>query len=90
MLFWKLNTRIQLTHVIQRGAFIFIAFLSMIIRTRLMSMMRETKILDKYSVELLLMQLEKLRKIALADGQIIVTEMTKKQRYILQALHLCP
>ncbi len=55
-----------------------------------MSMMRETKILDKYSVELLLMQLEKLRKIALADGQIIVTEMTKKQRYILQALHLCP
>jgi hypothetical protein len=30
-----------------------------------------------------------LRKISLADGQIIVTEMTKKQRDILQALNLC-
>jgi len=33
--------------------------------------------------------LEKLRKITLADGQIFVTEMTKKQREILQALDLC-
>jgi hypothetical protein len=54
-----------------------------------MNMMREAEILDKYSVENLLLQLEKLRKIALADGQIIVTEMTKKQRDILQALNLC-
>ena len=69
--------------------FIFIAFLSLIIRTRLMNMMREAKILNKYSVELLLLQMEKLRKIALADGQIFITEMTKKQREILQALNLC-
>jgi hypothetical protein len=41
--------------------------------------MRDAEILDKYSVELLLLQLEKLRKIALADGQIIVTEMTKNR-----------
>ena len=40
-------------------------------------MVREAKLLDKYFVELLLLQLEKLRKIALADGQILVTEMTK-------------
>ena len=52
-------------------------------------MMWEAKLLDKYSVELLLMQLEKLRKIALADGQIFVTEMTKEQREILQALNIC-
>ena len=69
--------------------FIFIAFLSLIIRSRLINMMREAKILDKYSVELLLLQLEKLRKITLADGQIFVTEMTKKQREIIQALKLC-
>jgi hypothetical protein len=49
-------------------------------------MMREAKILEKYSVELLLLQLEKLRKIALADGLISVMEMTKKQREIIQAL----
>jgi transposase len=80
-----LNTHSEKT---TRG-FIFIAFLSLIIRTRLMNMMREAEILDKYSVELLLLQLEKFRKIALADGEIIVTEMTKKQREILQALDLC-
>jgi transposase len=80
-----LNTHSEKT---TRG-FIFIAFLSLIIRTRLMNMMREKGLLDKYSVELLLLQLEKLRKITLADGQIFVTEMTKKQREILQALDLC-
>ena len=80
-----LNTHSEKT---TRG-FIFIAFLSLIIRTRLMNMMRDAEILDKYSVEHLLLQLEKFRKIALADGEIIVTEMTKKQREILQALDLC-
>jgi len=69
--------------------FIFIAFLSLIIRTRLITMMRNSGLIDKYSVELLLLQLEKMRKIALADGQIFITEMTKKQREILQALNLC-
>jgi transposase len=69
--------------------FIFVAFLSLIIRTRLMNKMREAKLLDKYSVEQILLQLDKLRKITLADGQVIVTEMTKKQREILQALGLC-
>ena len=80
-----LNTHGEKT---MRG-FIFIAFLSLIIRTRLMNMMRDAKLLNKYSVELLLLQLEKLRKITLADGQIFDTEMTKKQREILQALNLC-
>jgi len=68
--------------------FIFIAFLSLIIRTKLMNKMRDAKLLDKYSVELLLLQLEKLRKIKLADGQVIITEMTKKQREILEALKI--
>ncbi len=54
-----------------------------------MKMMRDAELLDKYSIELVLLQLEKLRKITLADGEIIVTEMTKKQREILQALGLC-
>ena len=80
-----LNTHSEKT---TRG-FIFIAFLSLIIRSRLINMMREAEILDKYSVELLLLQLEKLRKITLADGHILITEMTKKQREIIQALKLC-
>ena len=80
-----LNTHSEKT---TRG-FIFIAFLSLIIRTRLINMMREAELLDKYSVELLLLQVEKLRKITLEGGQILITEMTKKQREILQALNLC-
>ena len=80
-----LNTHSEKT---TRG-FIFIAFLSLIIRTRLINKMREAELLDKYSVELLLLQVEKLRKITLEDGQIFVTEMTKKQRELLQALNLC-
>jgi len=80
-----LNTHSEKT---TRG-FIFIAFLSLIIRTRLQNMMREAEILDKYSVEQVLIQLEKFRKISLADGQIIATEMTKKQREIFQAFDLC-
>ncbi|KUG09001.1 hypothetical protein ASZ90_016662 [hydrocarbon metagenome] len=51
--------------------------------------MREVGLLGKYSVELLLLQLDKLRKISLADGQVITTEMTKKQRDILEALKIC-
>jgi len=69
--------------------FIFIAFLSLIIRTRLINMMRKAGLLDKYSIELLILQMEKLRKIVLADGQIFITEMTKKQREIIQALGIC-
>ena len=80
-----LNTHSEKT---TRG-FIFVAFLSLIIRTRLMNVMRDAKILDKYSVEHLLLQLEKFRKIVLEDGQILFTEMTKKQRELLQALKLC-
>ncbi|OPY51788.1 MAG: Transposase DDE domain protein [Methanosaeta sp. PtaU1.Bin112] len=83
--FLPLNTHSEKT---TRG-FIFIAFLSLIIRTRLLNKMRDAEILDKYSVEQILLQLEKFRKISLADGKILVTEMTKKQREILQALNLC-
>lgn len=53
-----LNTHSEKT---TRG-FIFIAFLSLTIRTRLINRMRKANILDKYSVERILLQLEKLRK----------------------------
>lgn len=69
--------------------FIFVAFLSLIIRTKLMNKMRDVGLLDKYSVELLLLQLDKFRKITLGDEQVINTEMTKKQREIFEALKLC-
>ncbi|KUG14904.1 hypothetical protein ASZ90_014563 [hydrocarbon metagenome] len=51
-------------------------------------MMTETGLLKKYSVQGMLLELEKLRKITLADGRVMTTEMTKKQRLILEALDL--
>ncbi len=41
-----------------------------------------------YSVSSLLLELEKFRKIVLADGRMVTTEMTKKQRLILEALEI--
>jgi hypothetical protein len=51
--------------------------------------MREAEILDKYSVEHLFLQMEKIRKNDRVDGEMIVTEMTKKRRDNLQALDMC-
>ncbi len=48
----------------------------------------EAGLLKNYSVSSLLLELEKFRKITLADGQVVTTEMTKKQRLILEALKI--
>ena len=69
--------------------FIFVCFIGLIIRTRLLSMMRETKIIEDYTVESLLLQLEKIRKVELQNGEIIVTELTRKQKEIMEKLNIC-
>jgi len=69
--------------------FLFIVFLGLVIRSRLLRMMTDTGLLKRYAVKGLLLELEKFRKISLADGRIMNTEMTKKQRLILEALNLC-
>ena len=43
---------------------------------------------DLPAIKGMLLELEKYRKITLADGRIMNTEMTKKQRLILEALNL--
>ncbi|KUL00346.1 MAG: Uncharacterized protein XE10_1448, partial [Methanoculleus marisnigri] len=68
------------------SGFIFIVFVALIIRARLLRMMTEAGLLKDYSVKSLLLELDKLKKITLADGQVMTTEMTKKQRLILEAL----
>jgi transposase len=68
------------------SGFIFIVFVALIIRARLLRMMTEAGLLKHYSVKSLLLELEKFRKVSLADGQVMTTEMTKKQRHILDAL----
>ena len=70
------------------SGFLFIVFLSLIIRSRLLKRMTEAGLLKKYALKVMLFEMEKFRKITLADGQIMETEMTKKQRLILEAINL--
>jgi transposase len=69
--------------------FIFVCFIGLIIRMRLLSMMRETKIIENYTVESLLLELEKIRKIELQNGEVMVTELTRKQKEIIEKMSLC-
>ncbi|AKB28886.1 transposase (IS4) [Methanosarcina siciliae T4/M] len=51
--------------------------------------MKEKGILKDYTVESLLLELEKIKKIELENGESIVTELTRKQREIMEKLNLC-
>jgi len=68
---------------------LFVNYLSLIVRMRLINQMRECGLLKNYTVEKLLLELEKIKKIQLANEDVVVTEITKKQNDILDVLGLC-
>lgn len=80
-----LNTQKDTT---TRG-FLFICFIGLLIRMKLLRQMKKTRLIDEYTVEKLLLELEKMKKIKLANGEMITTEITKKQKLIIENLHLC-
>jgi transposase len=69
--------------------YLFIAFLALILRMKLMRMMNEAGLSKRFSIGGLLTELEKIKVIILTDGQKITSEVTKKQREILDALNMC-
>jgi transposase len=69
--------------------FLFVNFISLIIRMRLLRLMKDSDLIKEFTADGLLLELSKIKKIQLANGDIIVSEITKKQRTILEALHLC-
>jgi transposase len=69
--------------------FLFVNFISLIIRLRLLRLMKESDLIKDFTADSLLLELSKIKKIQLANGEIIVSEITKKQRTILDALHIC-
>ena len=69
--------------------FLFVTFLSLILRMKLLKQMKDTDLLEDYTVDGLLLELSKIKKIKLANGEIITSELSKKQRVIYQALGLC-
>ncbi|MEM0466494.1 MAG: IS1634 family transposase, partial [Candidatus Thermoplasmatota archaeon] len=69
--------------------FLFICFLSLIIRMRLLKLMQTTHLAERYTLDSLFLELEKIKKISLTNNEMIVTELTKKQKDILAKLSLC-
>ena len=70
------------------NALFFINFIALILRHRLLKIMLEKGLLKKYSLEKLMLELGKIRKIILVNGKEVVSEITKKQREIIEKLNL--
>jgi transposase len=68
--------------------FLFLCFLSLILRMRLLKQMQDTGLCEKYTVDALLLELEKIKKVELSNDEMLVTELTKKQKDILARLGL--
>jgi transposase len=69
--------------------YLFMVFIALIIRMRLQFIMKETGLAAKYSVEKLLLELEKIKMFELSQGEILLSEVSKKNREILDQLNLC-
>lgn len=80
-----LNTNKEST---MRG-FLFVCFIALIIRMRLLKLMKEKGLSKEYAVEGLLLELEKIKQIELTSGDVLLTELTKKHKKILDDLELC-
>ena len=68
--------------------FLFIVFLGLIIRSRLLRMMTDAGLLKRYAIKGLLLELEKFRKISLADGRIMNTWKGSAHRLPKKAQHI--
>jgi transposase len=69
--------------------YLFVCFLALILKMRLLHMIRDSGLLVKYSCEGLITELEKIRLLVLPNGEKVTTEITKQQRTILEAMGLC-
>jgi transposase len=69
--------------------YLFILFIALIMRMKLMRLMIDAELNKKYSVEGLITELEKIKIMALPDEEKVTTEISKRQREILDALHMC-
>jgi len=80
-----MTLRVQKVETLQGLLFIF--FISLILRAILLRRAREAKLLDKSSIEEILMELSKLRAVKVG-GKWRLTEVSKKQRMILEKMEI--
>ena len=69
--------------------YLFMVFIALIIRMRLQMILKVTGLAKQYSVEKLLLELEKIKLFELSQGEIMQSEVSKKNREILEVLNLC-
>ena len=67
---------------------ILVGFIALILRFKLLRMMKDTDLNKHYSIPKLLLELSKIKRIKLKDGQYIISEISKKQREIIKALKI--
>ena len=68
----------------------FVNLIAIAIRSRILAYMRSSGLLKRYSVEKMILELHRLRKVILQDGREITTELTRKQKEILESLGIKP
>lgn len=69
--------------------YLFVTFLGLILRMRLQMIMKDTGLAKQYSVEKLLLELEKIKIFELSQGETMLSEVNKKNRQILETFGLC-
>ena len=67
---------------------LFIEFLALILRMRILAMMRVNKLCKERSLKTLFLELSKIRRVELVDGSFVTTEIARRQREIIDALEL--
>ncbi|MGC8663525.1 MAG: transposase, partial [Thermoplasmata archaeon] len=70
------------------SGYISMLFFSLILELSMMKEMRKSKLVEKYSIKDIFMELSKIRMIELTNGDRIITEIPKKVREILEGLNV--
>ncbi len=66
------------------NGYLLVIFLSTVLHSKIRSLLRDSKL--RMSLQNILLDLSKIRKVVLRDGTTLTTEMSKKQRDIIKAL----
>jgi transposase len=68
----------------------FICLIALIIRMKIMNVLKQADLLKIYSFDKMMIQLEKAKAIVMENDQIIFSELTKKQKELLQPFNIVP
>lgn len=68
----------------------FINMIALILRMKIMNILKQNDLIKTYSFEKLILHLEKMKAVVMDNGQIIYSELTKKQKELLEPFDAVP